>query len=132
MLDKSDKICYSLCNQNIINVMNVKKMKKIHGLQGKSVSYGVVEVKTPQDVTLKPALYIKGSAQYFDFMSFRFYTVVNLPEISRQVYPARFRRSDGSIFLIADSIQEQVKLPGDYFDKLYRDMLYPGEDEVLL
>ena len=112
--------------------MNIKEIKRIHGLQGKSVSYGVVEVKTPQGGMLKPALYIKGSKQFFDFMSFRFYTVVKTSEVSRQVYPARFRRSGGSVFLIADSLKGQVKLPGDYFDKLYQDFLYPGEDVILL
>ncbi len=112
--------------------MDIKTLKLVHGLQGKSVGYGVLEVKTASssEIKLKPALWVRGSRQYFDFYSFKFYSEVNLSEISRKVYPAKIRRENGKIYLTAEGGRE-IELPKNYFDKLYERLVYK-EDVVFL
>lgn len=111
--------------------MTIKEIKNVHGLQGKCVSYAVLEVKTKSgQQKLKPALWIKKSRQYFDFEAFKFYTQVDLSEISRKVYPAKFKKEKGEIHLIAEGDRE-VNLPPNYFDKLYERLVFK-EDTINL
>ncbi len=111
--------------------MDIKQIKKVHGLQGKCVSYGVLEVKTHGGKEkLKPALWIRGSRQYFDFEAFKFYTQVELSEISRKVYSAKLERKDGKIRLVAEG-DRVVELPRDYFDKLYERLIYKKDTIIL-
>ena len=111
--------------------MDIKQIKKVHGLQGKSVKYGVLEVKTRGgQKKLKPALWIRGSRQYFDFFEFKFYTQVELSEITRKVYPAQIKKSGGEIHLIAEG-EREIDLPRNYFDKLYERLIYNEELVVL-
>lgn len=141
--------------------MNLKQIKSIHCLQGKKVSYGIIKETVPGRKTeppplemqlifpdfarsemiqskkvpktkLKLGLYIKGTRNYFDFYDFRFYTVVNLIEIRREIVPARKYRKNGELLFRADDGTELV-LPGDYFENIYRKMIYTSEmDETIL
>jgi hypothetical protein len=141
--------------------MNLKQIKSIHCLQGKNVSYGIIKETVPGRKTespsremqmlspdyaksemrqskkvpitkLKLGLYIKGVRNYFDFQNFRFYTMVNLPEIRREIVPARKYRKNGELLFVADDGTELV-LPGDYLENIYRNKIYTSEmDDMIL
>ena len=135
--------------------MNLKQIKKIHCLEGKNVSYGIIKQTIPGRVTPPPSLetkiiypslyerelrqskkeqttklglglYIKNSHLYFDFQSFKFYTTVNLSEIRREIVPARKYRRNGEFLFRADDGTELV-LPSHYFDDIYGRMIYTPE-----
>ncbi|MBQ8464861.1 MAG: hypothetical protein IJ545_02500 [Alphaproteobacteria bacterium] len=69
--------------------MDKKTLENIYNLQGKRVDWAVIEEKTSVGVTYKPGLVIRGSKLYIDLLSRRFYTPIELSEISRKAYPAK-------------------------------------------
>jgi hypothetical protein len=58
--------------------------------------------------------------------------MVNLPEIRREIVPARKYRKNGELLFVADDGTELV-LPGDYLENIYRNKIYTSEmDDMIL
>ena len=137
--------------------MNLKQIKEVHGLKGKNVSYGIVKVTIPgrrkelpsyefrmtfpeiaeremkesqrePRTSLHLGLYIKGSGQYFDFKHFRFYSLITLSEVKREIVPARKYRVGENFVFKADDGTELV-VSNDYIDNLYDRIYYTKELE---
>lgn len=132
-------------------------LKGIFNLKNKEVDWGVVQETTYEDnekvVEHKPGLYIKDSRVFVDLYARRFYSIIKLPEIKREILPAKLLiiteetmfanddtddtddiTSENKAVLIAkDNDSIKVVLPEDFIEYLFEDTIYsPGMEESLL
>ena len=128
-------------------------LKGIFNLKNKEVDWGVVQENTYEDnekvVEHKPGLYIKDSRVFVDLYARRFYSIIKLPEIKREILPAKLlivseetiftddevdTSSEKKAVLIAkDNDSIKIVLPEDFIEYLFEDTIYnPGMEESLL
>lgn len=115
--------------------MDKKTLKKIYNLQGKRVDWAVIEEKTSVGVTYKPGLVIRGSKLYIDLLSRRFYTPLELSEISRKAYPAKRVKKNGiEVFFAKEDASKNVVLSLGAIQDAYSVAWYTPkmEEQVLL
>lgn len=88
-------------------------LKGIFNLKNKEVDWGVVQENTYEDnekvVEHKPGLYIKDSRVFVDLYARRFYSIIKLPEIKREILPAKL--------LI---VSEETMFANDDTDDIYK------------
>ena len=103
----------------------IKILKQIYNLQGEDVEWVVVEEKTKEETTYKLGLSVIGTRLYVDIVARRFFTTVDWPEISRQVYPAKEIPSRGVIIFEAkDDSEKNVIMPKSFLSDIYANAWY--------
>ena len=132
-------------------------LKGIFNLKNKEVDWGVVQETTYEDnekvVEHKPGLYIKDSHVFVDLYARRFYSIIKLPEIKREILPAKlliiteetmFANDDTddtddipsekkAVLIAKDNDSIKIVLPEDFIEYLFEDTIYnPGMEESLL
>lgn len=130
-------------------------LKKVFQLEDKDVEWGIVEEIIRQDgkeeTEYKPGLYIKSSRVYVDLIARRFYSIVNLPEITRTIHPANlilegeglniyrededgyYDDDDMAVLVAKDNEDIDCLLTSSFVDDIFGVTIYqPGMEEEFL
>ncbi len=105
-------------------------LKTVFNLHGKKISWGVIEVLTSTKCEYHAGLIIKGSNLFVDLCERRFYSPVSLPELSRQIYPARRVPCGNKVtFEVVDNSFKHVTLSKNFIRDIYGVAWYTPELE---
>ena len=89
-----------------------------------------------EESTLKPGLYIKDSRVYVDLLARRLFSTINLPELSRKVYPARRNsiQGEGIMFEAKEDTSKRILLSSTFIEDIYNVTRYGEwmEERLLL
>lgn len=90
--------------------------QSVFHLEDKEVEWGIIEVTTRKDgfesTQRKPGLLVKDSRVCLDLFARRFYSLVDRPDFTRKIYPAKMLTEENGLVMIDEDDPENEYVEG--------------------
>lgn len=90
--------------------------QSVFHLEDKEVEWGIIEVTTREDgfesTQRKPGLLVKDSRVCLDLFARRFYSLVDRPDFTRKIYPAKMLTEENGLVMIDEDEPDNKYVDG--------------------